>query len=214
MVLLTESGLRSELCLLRRRIRLRSKQGRGIAKNLPILVARGPWHAPRGVLEHPAIHCGWRNVVCTRLMPPLFSEIPTVIVRGIKRRQPKVPLIAAELIESIKPNEHGWFFPSAKDPKRPVSHGTLYSFMWRQRDRGVIPVVTNRDLRRTWKTLAGQAGVPKEIRDRIQNHALQDVSSKNYDRWNYMREKRAGMAKWDKFVRAMLDKKRPLKLVA
>jgi len=125
-----------------------------------------------------------------------------------------VPLIAAELIESIKPNEHGWFFPSAKDPKRSVSHGTLYSFMWRQRDRGIIPVVTNRDLRRTWKTLAGQAGVPKEIRDRIQNHALQDVSSKNYDRWNYMREKRAGMTKWDKFVRAMLAKKRPLKLVA
>jgi integrase len=125
-----------------------------------------------------------------------------------------VPPIAAELIESIKPNEHGWFFPSAMDPKRPVSHGTLYSFMWRQRDRGVIPVVTNRDLRRTWKTLAGQAGVPKEIRDRIQNHALQDVSSKSYDRWNYMREKRAGMAKWDKFVRAMLAKKRPLRLVA
>jgi integrase len=125
-----------------------------------------------------------------------------------------VPLIAADLIESIKPNEYGWFFPSVKDPKRPVSHGTLYSFMWRQRDRGVIPVVTNRDLRRTWKTLAGQAGVPKEIRDRIQNHALQDVSSKSYDRWNYMREKRAGVTKWDKFVRAMLAKKRPLKLVA
>lgn len=125
-----------------------------------------------------------------------------------------VPPIAAELIESIKPNEYGWFFPSAMDPKRPVSHGTLYSFMWRQRDRGVIPVVTNRDLRRTWKTLAGQAGVPKEIRDRIQNHALQDVSSKSYDRWNYMREKRAGMAKWDKFVRAMLARKRPFRLVA
>ena len=119
-----------------------------------------------------------------------------------------VPSIAAEIIELIKPNEHGWFFPSAMDPKRPVSHGTLYSFVWRQRDRGVIPVVTNRDLRRTWKTLAGQAGVSKEIRDRVQNHALQDVSSKSYDRWNYMREKRTGMAKWDKFVRAMLAKKR------
>ena len=125
-----------------------------------------------------------------------------------------VPPVAAELIELIKPNAHGWYFPSATDPERPVSHGTLYSFMWRQRDRGVIPVVTNRDLRRTWKTLAGQAGVPKEIRDRIQNHALQDVSSKSYDRWNYMREKRAGMAKWDKFVRAMLAKKRPIRLVA
>ncbi|TIV06620.1 MAG: site-specific integrase, partial [Mesorhizobium sp.] len=83
-----------------------------------------------------------------------------------------------------------------------------YSFVWRQRDRGVIPYATNRDLRRTFKTLAGKAGVPKEIRDRLQNHALQDVSSKNYDRWNYMPEKRAGMARWDKFLRALLKKKK------
>jgi len=105
-------------------------------------------------------------------------------------------------------NEYGWFFPPAKDPSKPVSHGTLYSLMWRQRDREAIPYVTNRDLRRTFKTLAGQAGLSKEIRDRIQNHMLQDVSSKHYDRWNYMAEKRAGMVKWDKFVRAILAKKR------
>jgi integrase len=118
-----------------------------------------------------------------------------------------IPQLAAELIESIVPNEYGWFFPSAKDHSKPVSAGTLYSFMWRQRDRGVIPVVTNRDLRRTWKTLAGKAGVSKEIRDRLQNHTLQDVSSKSYDRWNYMPEKRAGMKKWDKFVTALLAKR-------
>lgn len=117
-----------------------------------------------------------------------------------------VPLLAAELIDSIRPNAHGWFFPSAMDPTKPVSHNTLYSFIWRQRDRGVIPVVTNRDLRRTWKTLAGKAGLSKEIRDRLQNHALHDVSSKNYDRWNYMPEKRAGMKKWDKFVTALLSR--------
>jgi integrase len=124
-----------------------------------------------------------------------------------------VPSLAAELIGSIKPNENGWFFPSATDPARPVSHGTLYSFMWRQRDRGVIPVVTNRDLRRTWKTLAGKAGVSKEIRDRIQNHALQDVSSKSYDRWSYMPQKRAAMNVWNKFVRVLLSRKR-LKVAA
>jgi integrase len=99
------------------------------------------------------------------------------------------------------------------DPSKPVSAGTLYSFMWRQRDRGVIPVVTNRDLRRTWKTLAGQTGISKEIRDRIQNHTLQDVSSKSYDRWNYMPEKRAAMKRWDAFVRTLLSKKR-LKVAA
>jgi integrase len=118
-----------------------------------------------------------------------------------------LPTIAAELIESIVPNEHGWFFPSAKNPTTPVSHGTLYAFMWRQREREVIPFVTNRDLRRSWKTLAGKAGISKEIRDRIQNHALQDVSSKNYDRWGYMPEKRAAMKKWDKFVSALLSRK-------
>jgi integrase len=118
-----------------------------------------------------------------------------------------VPSLAAELLESIVPNRHGWFFPSAKDPSKPVRATTLYSFMWRQRDRGVIPVVTNRDLRRTWKTLAGKAGVSKEIRDRLQNHALQDVSSRNYDRWNYMPEKRDGMATWDAFVRELLSRK-------
>jgi integrase len=118
-----------------------------------------------------------------------------------------VPDLAAELLESIKPNAYGWFFPSAFDPSKPVAHATLYSFMWRQRERGVIPVVTNRDLRRTWKTLAGKAGLSKEIRDRIQNHTLQDVSSRAYDRWNYMPEKRAAMKKWNTFVRAVLTSK-------
>lgn len=45
-------------------------------------------------------------------------------------------------------------------------------------------------------------------RNRIQNHALQDVSSKNYDRWTYMPEKREGMDKWDKFVASLLRKTR------
>ena len=117
-----------------------------------------------------------------------------------------VPALAAELIKSIIPNRFGWYFPSAKDPSKPVSAATLYSFMWRQRERAVIPIVTNRDLRRTWKTLAGKAGLSKEIRDRIQNHALQDVSSKSYDRWNYMPEKREAMERWNAFVTTLIEK--------
>ena len=91
----------------------------------------------------------------------------------------------------------------------PVSHGTLYSFMWRQRDREVIPVVTNRDLRRTWKTLAGKAGVSKEIRrPDPKSTPCKDVSSKSYDRWSYMPEKRAAMNVWNKFVQVLLSRKR------
>ena len=57
-----------------------------------------------------------------------------------------------------------------------------------------------------YSSLAGKAGVSKEIRDRLQNNLLHDVSSKSYDCWNYMPEKRAGMVQWDRFVRALLSR--------
>ncbi|MBK8545696.1 MAG: hypothetical protein IPL62_20550 [Caulobacteraceae bacterium] len=47
------------------------------------------------------------------------------------------------------------------------------------------------------KRLQARPGFLKEIRDRIQNHTLQDVTSKSYDRWSYMPEKCAAMEKRD-----------------
>ena len=127
-----------------------------------------------------------------------------------------LPQVAVDLLESITPNEHGWFFPSAMDPTKPVTHGTLYAFLWRARDRDVVPVVTNRDMRRTFKTLAGKAGLSQEIRDRLQNHARHDVSSRHYDRYSYIDEKREAMAVWSDFVKTMINdrRKRRLKVVA
>jgi integrase len=54
-----------------------------------------------------------------------------------------------------------------------------------------------RDIRRTCKTLMGELGISKEIRDRLQNHALNDVSSKHYDRYSYLPEKREALRKWE-----------------
>jgi hypothetical protein len=62
-----------------------------------------------------------------------------------------------------------------------------------------------RDLRRTWKTLAGGAGLSKEIRDRLQNHSEGGVSAKHYDRWSYLPEKRAAMDAWDSWLRRTLQ---------
>ena len=115
-----------------------------------------------------------------------------------------LPDLAFELLDGIVPNKHGWLFPSMMDPEKPVSHGTLYSFLWRQRERDVIPMVTNRDMRRTFFTLAGAAGVPKEIRSRLCNHTLTDVSSVHYDRYHMLPEKRQGMAIWDAYMRKMI----------
>ena len=55
---------------------------------------------------------------------------------------------------------------------------------------------TLRDIRRSCKTLMGIAGLSKELRDRIQGHAFNDVSSKHYDRYDYLKEKRDGLRLW------------------
>jgi len=49
----------------------------------------------------------------------------------------------------------------------------------------------------------GVAGLSKELRDRIQGHAFSDVASKHYDRYDYFKEKKAGLQRWS----AWLEKK-------
>ena len=63
-----------------------------------------------------------------------------------------------------------------------------------------IEAFTPRDIRRTVKTLMGKAGITKEMRDRIQNHAVSDVSGKHYDQYEYMPEKRAAMKTWERWL--------------
>lgn len=55
---------------------------------------------------------------------------------------------------------------------------------------------TPRDLRRTFKTLAGEMGINIEIRDILQNHKRPGVSGKHYDRYYYLKEKREALEVW------------------
>lgn len=57
---------------------------------------------------------------------------------------------------------------------------------------------TPRDIRRTFKTLAGDMGISAEMRDRLQNHKRPGVSAKHYDRYDYLREKREIIELWEK----------------
>lgn len=53
-----------------------------------------------------------------------------------------------------------------------------------------------RDMRRTFKTIAGSMGISLELRNRLQGHAMTDVGSVHYDRYDYLTEKRAAMTAW------------------
>ena len=59
---------------------------------------------------------------------------------------------------------------------------------------------TPRDIRRSVKTLMGEAKLSKEIRDRIQGHAFSDVGSVHYDRYDYWEEKQAAMKTWERWL--------------
>ena len=62
-----------------------------------------------------------------------------------------------------------------------------------------------RDFRRTVKTLGGEIKISKEYRDRIQGHAINDVSGRHYDMYEYIDEKRSGLEKWEEALNSRLN---------
>lgn len=71
-----------------------------------------------------------------------------------------------------------------------------------------------RDLRRTWKSRAHDAGVDRFTRDLIQQHAKNDTGSKNYDRADYLPQMRTAMKNWNAWLMANVVRKQPIALAA
>lgn len=120
-----------------------------------------------------------------------------------KNRTPHVlplPAVAVELLGALRANREGLYFPQPNAPARAVTHFTVADLCRDYCAEAGVARFTPRDIRRTWKTLTGLAGLDKEIRDRLQHHAMRDVGSKNYDRYQYLREKRAAMARWSAWL--------------
>lgn len=120
------------------------------------------------------------------------------------------PRQAEEIIDRLRANKHGLYFPHKTRHSEPALPGaannTIIAYL---RENPGVEHFIARDIRRTWKTLAGRAGISKEDRDRIQNHAIGDISSKHYDRYSYFKEKRAAMARWERFLDRILRGEAP-----
>ena len=77
-----------------------------------------------------------------------------------------------------------------------------------------FPKFIPKDIRRTVKSRMGEIGVSKDIRDRLHNHALHDVSSKHYDRYDYLQPKKDAMTVWATWLEDVIsDKNRINKVV-
>ena len=73
-------------------------------------------------------------------------------------------------------------------------------------DDAKMEAFQTRDLRRTWKSRAADAGVDRFTRDLIQQHAMGDTGSKHYDRADYLGQTRDAMVKWNDWLVSVLAK--------
>lgn len=131
--------------------------------------------------------------------------------RAKNKRDHVIPLtsLALEVLHDLQNLHQGahWLFPARHNPysRRPWNESTLAHAVqdW-CRVAGVKPWVPS-DLRRTWKTRAGEIGISKLHRDLVQNHTLNDVSTRHYDRYDYLTEKREALEKWCQVLWTVVD---------
>lgn len=108
------------------------------------------------------------------------------------------------LLNELQPfsGHSNFLFPHHLENNRPRTSDSLSQAVYRfcipqgKSKRNSFPKFAPRDLRRTWKTLAGSIGIGLEIRNKLQGHAFQDIGSIHYDRYDYLKEKRLGMEQW------------------
>lgn len=115
-----------------------------------------------------------------------------------------LPRQARAILDDLAPNEHGLYFARVYNTSEPLRAYSCDRVIANYLDDTGAQHFINRDLRRTFKTLTGAAGLSKDIRDRLQNHIHSDVSSKHYDKWDYIPEKRAAMKVWEEYVDGLL----------
>ena len=139
----------------------------------------------------------------------LVIDIPAERIKtGKKTRSghviPITPMVAKIL--QRQPRQGTAVFPGRKDGNTPYnwqSATTAVARMLKQLDD--FPKFSPRDTRSTVKTHMARIKIMKEIRDRIQNHALGDIASKHYDRYDYLDEKRNGLERWENELRRITN---------
>jgi integrase len=127
--------------------------------------------------------------------------------RTKNKRAHVVPLngIALKILQEAKKlNLHSHYcFPSQNGETFLPTDGFSQSLS-RLLKNSELKVFIPRDIRRTVKTLMGKCGLSKAIRDRLQNHALTDVSSRHYDKYDYLDEKRKAMKVWGEYLEKII----------
>jgi integrase len=116
-----------------------------------------------------------------------------------------IPLgdIAYDILKNNPKTNDIFLFPAKNGDA--IQEDTVGKATTRVCEQNSLEHFSPRDLRRTWKTISGMAGIDKSIRDKIQNHSDKDISSIHYDRYDYLKEKRAAIEVWNDYLKTILE---------
>jgi integrase len=120
------------------------------------------------------------------------------------RRPHDVPLpdqAVAVLRELIQRHGTGQLFPARTGKGDHLSDVALNRSIARWCNKNGHNRFQTRDIRRTWKSRAGDAGIDRFTRDLIQQHQKTDTGSRHYDRMDYFPQMLAAMNKWEEWLK-------------
>lgn len=194
---------------------------RTIDRNLPPAEIRQLWDATlitgggfsyeTGACIRALLACGQRVEETLRMdgaeldLEARIWTMPPEKTKGRKRKH-EIPLpevIISTLRELVEKRGDGPLFPGRTGEER-MDHRAVNRAIGRWLEEVEIEHFTTRDIRRTWKSRAGEAGISEETRDLIQQHAATGTGKKHYDRANYLPKMRDGMDTWSRWLAIVL----------
>lgn len=140
----------------------------------------------------------WDNIDLTKKI----IVIPSTVSKNKKIHLVPLTSNAISALKQLHPltGHTDCLFPNRFDQSKPMPTTSLSQAIKRYREKENIEEFVPKDFRRTCKTKMGELGISKDIRDKLHNHAQNDVSTKHYDRYDYMKEKRQALKVWESWL--------------
>jgi len=131
--------------------------------------------------------------------------------KGAGVRTHLVPLsdLAMDILNKLAPFTGACKYPFAGGSNGGSEHkhirpDSIPLALQRFREQNEGTTVRAADIRRTCKTIMARNGIAKELRDRLHNHALNDIATKHYDKHDYLEEKRTAMRQWNSLLELII----------
>ncbi|KHT61027.1 hypothetical protein RJ44_02040 [Alteromonas macleodii] len=183
---------------------LTALEGKGFSSDLATLIKLMFFLGGQRTFE--IITLEWKDVDFSKSVIEISSQ------RSKNKKAHVIPMtstVSEVLLNHRKLGDsNGFVFPNRNTPSEHMPTTSVAQCLRRYCGRADVERFQPKDIRRTVKTIMGELGVSKLTRDRLQNHALQDVSAKHYDRYDYIKEKREALERWDTYLSNLVIKKR------